>query len=690
MADDRRSRSNAANVGEPSGLQMDDTPLSIGLKVVGAGSKSAGIRSPIAQQQGSASASVSSVGSSASSQSAPAAADQSGSRSQGRAPHSMREISQIKGLAESSHHLPLETSATHISHVMYDPAPARSRRFVWLLFIAFITVMIGILIFSPTDRRWAVKKLHKAQVTVKEIIHPSTRKKRLSKISVYQGAERMQHNGVVAPGRKNCGALLVESSGGGRLSLGERVDLAECQTVMGDMAAAEAALKPIAGRIGSASEAEINSAPSSRSIADAYQTLIAIYLKEGKAQDASKLLRGKCIRWEQSNTCVGKAMLFADRRIGNAGIDALFVTQSKLDRKAQARIWLAGAQLALAADSPSLADRRYGFALAAAPKDALALRKTIYETQAVDLFHRGDVPKLKQTVDKAMRELRPVGKEGKMKLSMVLELATAPDKARRTREMLTREELTFRARRDFDLIDILGPESLKSGLEADYMRLLKRTREFYTSKYNATDQVGRKLAVWEIRATISSGDNERALAMTQGYDRAYGVDAFSRHMRGVAYHLASAHERYQFLAAQEFQGALRLNKSWESLYALGVTLTRAGRKEMVATVIHDLDAMTNTKGQKFWADMLKAEWYIAQGKLPNAKSVLEGWIRERPDAFTPQQLLVKLLNQWGKTGEAARAEQSLNELNRDRRFHGSKESLASPLGPMALGKRPLE
>ena len=620
------------------------------------------------------------------------AAEGSGVSDKARHAVSMREISEIKGLSQASHNLPQDASASHISHVMYDPARAQFKKIVLILTIFAVVGGAAFLYLRPVERRLVWRSFDKAQNALSDLLHkPRKKKKKLSRVSTYSNPDDLKTvQALIGATRRTCSQLLAESSSGGRLSVGERIDLADCQLVIGNLSGAEAALKPVMGRIGAVSEAEINRSPSNRSIADAFQTAVGTLVREGKSLEATKLLNGKCIKWERTNTCVAKAMLYADRRIPALGIEVMFTSDGKLDRKAQSRLWLAGAQIAAANESASVADRRYGLALNAAPRDALALRKTIYDSQAVELFHRNDVPKLKLLAGRAMKELRPAGAEGVAKLKMLLDLAEAPDRIKRTKEMLTREELTFRARRDFDLIEILGPEALKGGLETDYLRLVKRTREFYESKYKAADQVSRKLAIWEIRATISLGDNERALVMTHGYDRQYGADAFSRHMRGVAYHLASSHERYQFMAAQEFQGALRIAKNWESLYALGISLLRSGRKENITMILKDLDATTSTKGQKFWVDMLRAEYDLAQGKNQKARSSLEGWIQEMPQAFTTRQLLIKVLNQEGRTGDADRAEQGLADLGRMQRQQGSKESLASPLGPMALGKRLLE
>ncbi|MHA0111948.1 hypothetical protein ACXYUI_33525, partial [Klebsiella pneumoniae] len=73
----------------------------------------------------------------------------------------------------------------------------------------------------------------------------------------------------------------------------------------------------------------------------------------------------------------------------------------------------------------------------------------------------------------------------------------------------------------------------------------------------------------------------------------------------------------------------------ESLYALGVTLVRSGKEAKVAPLIRDLAKIIKTPGQRYWLDMLTAEWYLARGNYPNAHKILSTWRRLQPARVIP-------------------------------------------------------
>jgi predicted Zn-dependent protease len=168
-----------------------------------------------------------------------------------------------------------------------------------------------------------------------------------------------------------------------------------------------------------------------------------------------------------------------------------------------------------------------------------------------------------------------------------------------------------------------------------------------------------------------------------------GVDHVTRHLRGVAF-MGMADKGKELTAAQEFQAALRIRRNWESLYALGVTLTRAGKLEQVAPIIKDLDKMITTNGQRYWVEMLKAEWYIEKSKYLNAQKILTDWQKREASYVVPRQLLMKLYKKTGKQDEGMAVENELVQLAKVQRPGATFEGFASPLGVMALANRPLD
>jgi hypothetical protein len=605
-----------------------------------------------------------------------------------------RQVSEIRGIHDDP------SVATHLSHVMYDRSPTPASKF-GVIFALVVAIAGGGVMFAVPKAREQVAGAWKAAFgQVVGLVRHRKKKQPVSYNQVHTAQEDDDNIPTatrVAPVHRTCSELNQTAAGmSGTLMVADRVDLAECYLVADDPANAEAALRPLETKIASTSEGAF-AGTKAIPLANAYLTLLDAYLRQGKVHDAGELLRNRCLTWGSTPTCVGKAMLLANRKLvadggGADGIQTMFTRRGgDLDGKSQARLWLAGAELAAQAGQAANADKRYGVALATAPKDAWALRKQIYEVQAVDLYNRGNMVALRTAAQKGLMDLKSQSPNSRLKLQILFDLVTSPNKAKTLRAQLSREDITYRARGDFELIDILGPESLRAGLGDDYVRLIKRTREYYTSRYKTLDSsVARGLAVWEVRAALAANGYDDARALLQSYEKQFGADAMSHHLRGVAFAAESANEHYQLQAAGEFQAALKLKSGWESLYALGATLLRANKDAQVAAIIKDLDRTVQTNGQKYWAEMLKAEWYIHKEKFLNAQKILTTWSAAEPDRYNPRQLQLLLYRKTGKTAEAQRTEAAIDDLARTRKYATSFEGYASPLGFMALARRPVD
>src|SRR5690606_2166953 len=119
-------------------------------------------------------------------------------------------------------------------------------------------------------------------------------------------------------------------------------------------------------------------------------------------------------------------------------------------------------------------------------------------------------------------------------------------------------------------------------------------------------------------------------------------------------------------------------------------LTRGGRPQQVAAIIKDLDQKVATPGQRYWADMLKAEWYIAKGKYANAQKILAQWAEAEPTFYTPPTLQLQLSQKLGRKADAKTAEDRLDELRRTQAYQSTREAFASPLGVLAMARRPID
>jgi hypothetical protein len=256
--------------------------------------------------------------------------------------------------------------------------------------------------------------------------------------------------------------------------------------------------------------------------------------------------------------------------------------------------------------------------------------------------------------------------------------------------MMTHEEITYRARADYDLIEILGPEALRRGMAAPYAMLLKRAKVHFGSRFQAAAAIMRKLSMWEIRATLATKSWDAALDLLDEYERQFGEDRIASHLRGVTMMAKEPTPRQAAAAAREFRISLRQDRSWESLYGLGVALIRSGQAAQVPPIIKDMDRVSKTPGQRYWLDMLRGEWFVAAGKPVNAEATLRPWLKARPGAFVPRWLLELLYKKLDKKTELRQIEADLEQLGRRVRFDSSREAFASPIGIMALAPRPID
>lgn len=607
------------------------------------------------------------------------------------------EVSSIKGLSEATK---LGGAfATEIGPAMIGTA-SNTGRYVKRFFIALILAALayGFAVPEIREQIFSTAKNLKNKMISTVRYQPKKREKNSSRI-MYDKAEKQRQAPVpvkdprraVAP--RSCQTLVAGSIGGGKLSVSDQVDLAECYLMIDDIGSAETHLSRLRPQLISTPEKVLNSTKASRNLADAYLTLTTVYALQGKYREALSLTGGKCRSWTVSNTCVARAILLAQRGapIAGPGSATLFSTTGGLDRKAQARLWWAGGLSAEKTMQRPTVDQRFTMAMKIVPTDAVALKKNIYESYAVNLYSRREMIKMNAVVGRALGDLSRLDRKAKVKLQTLQSLAVSKNKSATVRSLLSSEAVAFRARSDFELLEILGAAAVQYQQGQNYLRLARNSREYFTSKKFESHPYDRNLSQWEIRMQLSQKEFETALTQLGAYGSKLGKDLFYYHMRGVAYHLMSNDPRFQIQAASEFQGAVKLSKkNWEPLYALGVSLLRAGRPDEATRVLKELEKMIKTRGQKYWLEMMKAEWYVAKQKYLNAEKILISWSRQEMEYFTPRVLLMELYKKQGRTADSLQVEAEIADISQSRTYATSFEGLSSPLGLMALGERPLE
>jgi len=612
------------------------------------------------------------------------------------------EFSKIAGLLDASHHLS-NAEPTRLSIDLFSGSTHSVQSIGRGFLIFLLLVAVGTLAVVPKIRNQTLNTLSAGKTAIIAFARHRKPLQRRQKTTVIEDLEQSSNDTKAALSdssqtqlfrAKACPRLIREAlSGRSGMTLRTRIQIADCFLLKDDPANAE---KTLAGLITPA-RASASVRPPVADVGDSAEAMLTLQsalLKQGNETAANQLVASNCTDWEQSTACVAKLMIAVARRpveplTGDA--NKLFSRRGSLAPKSTARLWLGGAQLAVASGaSATVVAQRFKFALAAAPKDALALRKEIYEAHIVEQWQRGDSEAIKTTLKVALRDLASVAKSDLIKLKLISELADAGTDNIRLHALLTREDILFRVRGDLDLLDILGPEALRAGLTADFNQLLHRTRDYYTTRYHAGVAATRRLAIWEVRCALAKSDTDGAIALLSTYAKSYGDDVWSHHLRGAAYTSLTSSLPYQRLAIPEFQAALRLKRDWEPLYGLGAALIRAHRTSQIPPLLADLNKLTRSPGQRYWLDMLRAELALAQNNYPDAQKILTPYAQEEPAWVVARTMQLQVYQKTGKRQLAEQYQSELKAITGRSPYATSFEGFASPIGCMALAKRPLE
>jgi uncharacterized protein HemY len=126
------------------------------------------------------------------------------------------------------------------------------------------------------------------------------------------------------------------------------------------------------------------------------------------------------------------------------------------------------------------------------------------------------------------------------------------------------------------------------------------------------------------------------------------------------------------------------------MYALGVTALHGGDLTKANVAVRELGKPANTRGEQYWRDMLQAEWAINQSNYPLALKILGPWQQSQPARLMPMKLLLQLYQKTGKSAAAQAMRTKFERQSAKQPFSSTAEGMASPLGVMALAKRPVE
>ena len=646
--------------------------------------------------------------------------------SPGKAFGGRREISGIRGIHESL--LPPDKVAgTALRYVSSDGRFEFWRRLGFPAVGVAVLVALGALAISPHLREQAIDTIRRSRETLINL----GRHRRVRGIGTDQGvrggradgdssvavSEVAQQRDGAKTASLDCTEALQLAVGSTALAARDRIAAADCYLAYEEPQRAESVLAA-ADRLWQPSQRDGTSkGGEAADLGDGLIVLVDAQLRLGKDRAVQDRLRGTCPRWQQSTACVARFMVQAQKGLGTEDTRALFESRGSLPPRQQAYLEVAGAVVAAAAGRTTIAEQRLARALSAAPPTAPGLRKAIYERQALLAMAAGQPAKAHAAAGAALTDLNTLTRGGAgvttagglTKLRIIRDLTQPTDaRDRRIRGLLGRNEVVTRARFDPDVVDLLAVEALATGAHDDLIHFLKRLedRRFGSAAVGpASSSVRRSgqaaIGLWEVRAILAKGDADLALGRLDAFEHEGGGDVVSHHLRGVAYAAMGEQtsggqtgyqEKYLALARQEFQVALRLRPNWESLYALGVMMIRTGHPDRVPPLLADLERQIQRLGKPgpvYWRDMLVAEWSIATGKMPAAQKLLSTWRTDAPERRTPLKLQVQAARKSRDGRELKQAQMVLTELSTRPRPETTRESLASPLGILALGPRPL-
>ena len=477
-----------------------------------------------------------------------------------------------------------------------------------------------------------------------------------------------------------------------KLSVADRVAVADCFMLANDPIAAGIVLGPTQNSLMKLNDKQLKAQRSNHAAINSFFGLLVAYNAQGQNQKVDQLLRGRCTKWDMTPACAGKLWVYTQRELFGSAAEGFRRMQSavgRLDRYSESYFWMSAAKLAAQAGSRSVSYQRYEYALQTTPPSAVRIRRDIHESYAIALYHEEEWDKLRRVTARSLKELRGISNVGLTKLSLLQDISASPSKRKTTiKKVLDRPEIYQRVSGDVAFIDVLGVEAIRAGMARQLIELIKRTDDKLSVQFRSTSDWSRRLVIWEIRSLIAANEWESALNAINFYVNRFQEDYLSHHLRGVVYMNAAPGQRYQLLAAQQFQSSLKLRLSWEGLCAFGIALTRGGKVDQVPQIIKQLQAMGNRPNEKHWNSMLKLEHQIAQGDLEKAAKGLESTLKAKPDSYLAHALLMDVYKKTNRIERERNLALQFDELQAKTPYMDTLEGMGSPYGPLAQARNP--
>ena len=315
----------------------------------------------------------------------------------------------------------------------------------------------------------------------------------------------------------------------------ERVEIADCYLLSDNLANAEIFLKPLRSEIEKLSDADIARAPLEKQYGPALQLLVMAALKRGAYSDIDYLLLNRCRTWTRSSSCAAKIYSNSLRFYSNSAYEGarkvLAIKSKPMDPWSETTL-LIGAGLANSWQrSYPTADANFDAAIKASEK-VIALKKIVYETWATDLHRRGDREQVKIVVKRAHRDLASIDNAAKNKLRLIASLNDPKLSQKALQTFLNRQEVSYRSRGDVGLLDLIGPEALRTKQTKDLLKFVEASRRQIQRQNSATASVLQTYVLWEVRSLMGLGRLAEARQRLQLFKGSLGDSVAGHHLRG--------------------------------------------------------------------------------------------------------------------------------------------------------------
>lgn len=417
--------------------------------------------------------------------------------------------------------------------------------------------------------------------------------------------------------------------------------------------------------------------------------MAATMIKMGQYQKASDLYSRRCLKWEANNSCVGK--LYIDQQRGlhrnvEEGINAIKRSLDKTSYDARAIFYLTAGKFYQSRRNLNLANNHFKLAIQLA-KHAL-IKKWAYESHALFFYQTGEYEKVQKVAKEALATLAGLQKAKLFKLFFYSRLGSLKSRDEMLAAILNKNKYFEEIKKDPEYLFVLGTEAVKRHSERELLELVKMLKSYLQTKNTASANAIKLLTQWELRAHISAGNNRDAIKKSLRYEKAFKPDAVSSHLKGIAYMNLDDSRDFFHQASRLFQLSVSANPNWENKYALGVALLKSGKTKGVDKILKSMEKHGKSSSELYWTNILKVQWYLANGMYSSAEKLLIGISKKRGATYAVLEQYRDLSKAQKNWKLAKKYDLELDTLKAKYRYISTKEGESSPLGALAMMPRP--